>query len=108
MHEQAHKFNDEVVKMQHRFLEFLQRNDDKQQVLYEWLQRYQHPGRVPAEELAEAIEDMNDQLWQFADDRRAAAVAERERLMTSGFWERHATISLRLVEQLVSIEYGRH
>ena len=28
--------------------------------------------------------------------------------MTSGFWERHATISLRLVEQLVTIEYGRH
>jgi len=106
--EQTTGYGDDLVKMQQRFLDFLQRADDKGAVLDEFLKLWQQRfATLSAKEATEQYEDLSDRLWQLADRRRAAALEELGILMSGGFWKEHATMSLRLAERLQVIEHQR-
>lgn len=106
--EEAAAYNKDVVKMQRRFLEFLQRSDEKSAMLEDFLKTWpHHVAHSHPMEVAEMLEDISDRLWQLADRRRADAVDERSRLMTGGFWETKVETVLRLSESLAALENRR-
>eukprot|EP00931_Biecheleriopsis_adriatica_P003924 TRINITY_DN105671_c0_g1_i1.p1 TRINITY_DN105671_c0_g1~~TRINITY_DN105671_c0_g1_i1.p1 ORF type:complete len:1772 (-),score=500.32 TRINITY_DN105671_c0_g1_i1:76-5391(-) len=112
--EEAAKYAADIVQLQRRFLEFLQRPDEKAQVVEDFLKGFPlksmslaPPGSWQADELKEQIQELTDKLWICANYRRQEAVEERERLMTGGFWEEKAAIVTGLVHRLQALELSR-
>ncbi|CAE8677796.1 unnamed protein product, partial [Polarella glacialis] len=108
--EEASSYATDLVKMQRRFLDFLQRSDDKGQVIEEFLKSFPIKAPVNAKQvegLSEQVEELTDKLWLHANHRRQEAVEERERLLTGGFWEEKAGINVRLAERLQALELYR-
>jgi len=108
LHEKNNGYGTLLVQMQRKFLEFLQRNDEKSHVLEEYLRSW--PQRAHGRQqdaVMEEIEELSDRLWQFTDRRRADAVEEHARLVESGFWEEQARTSLQLAADLYGVEYTR-
>eukprot|EP00913_Durusdinium_trenchii_P004351 g4033.t1 len=85
----AGSFSKDLVYIQRRFLEFLQRPDDKALVLDEFLRGF--PLRR---------NDLTDKLWVHANHRKQESVEERQRLLTDGFWEEKANAHLQLSYKL--------
>ncbi|CAE8706444.1 unnamed protein product [Polarella glacialis] len=108
--EEASSYATDLVKMQRRFLDFLQRSDDKGQVIEEFLKSFPIKAPVNAKQvegLSEQVEELTDKLWLHANHRRQEAVEERERLLLGGFWEEKAGINVRLAERLQALELYR-
>eukprot|EP00439_Symbiodinium_sp_Y106_P024747 s432_g3.t1 len=105
----ASSYCKDLIFMQRRFLEFLQRPDDKAQVLEEFLRGFPVRNNVPpgsrqADELSEQLQDLADRLWVHANLRKQEAVEERYHQMTGGFWEEKAAAQLRLAHKLQARE----
>lgn len=98
----------ELVKLQRKFLTFLQRSDEKCQVVDDfiktWAQRT-HP--YSKEELEAEIQDLSNRLWQVTDRRRADSIEEIKNLLEGGFWEQEASVFVRLGERLQVLEASR-
>jgi len=108
----ASSYCKDLIFMQRRFLEFLQRPDDKAQVLEEFLRGFPVRNNVPpgsrqADELSEQLQDLADRLWVHANLRKQEAVEERYHQMTGGFWEEKAAAQLRLAHKLQALELAR-
>ncbi|CAK9003010.1 unnamed protein product [Durusdinium trenchii] len=108
----AGSFSKDLVYIQRRFLEFLQRPDDKALVLDEFLRgfplrRNVAPGSRQADEIQEQLQDLTDKLWVHANHRKQESVEERQRLLTDGFWEEKANAHLQLSYKLQAFELCR-
>lgn len=107
---EAAKFVTELVLLQRRFLDFLQRPDDKGLAVEDFLKTFttKPPAtQRQAEEIKSQVEELSDKLWLFASNRRQEAVEERENLMSGGFWEDIAAVNLRLAQRLQVLELMR-
>lgn len=105
-------YGKDLVFIQRRFLEFLQRPDDKALVLEEFLRNFPMrrnvaPGSRQADEIQEQLQDLADKLWVHANLRKQESVEERQRLLKDGFWEEKANAHLQLSYRLQAYELCR-
>lgn len=105
-------YSNDLIQMQRRYLEFIQRSDEKPQVMDEYLrhssERMQKGEVLRPDQLKHQIQELSNKLWTITNSRRFEAMEERQRLMRpSSFWEIRVNTLLRAAEKLQALEYSR-
>jgi len=106
----ANRYSSEVLTLQQRFLDFLQKSDDRGLILAETVKGWQARSAENSTDLqsdADQMDDLSERLWQFANERKTCAVRERSRLMDGSLWKEQAAAITGLAVRLQSIEHNR-
>ena len=106
-----------VSELQRRFLDMVQKEDDKLLLILKFQEEYnifveENPDMIEdndtKEELHQRVEDLYQQVWEMIENKKEELIEERKQIMNSGYIEDEMELFATNIQKLFQAELDRY